>query len=265
VTAKAANMPARRRTKTAPRRGSTQRTSKDGQRRSEQSIVPIARETLSARVAQALQEYVLQKHLRAGDRLPSERVLSHSFQVSIPVIREALRTLEAKGVLRTLHGRGIFVHDPAQARVGHATAKIFSDVSAAELGAARVAFESGLADLICARATGDDCDALEAILTPVKSGEAFTVHTDLDFHLRLLHAARNSVLTHLGESLLRQFFRLTAIARPDVALGGHSTLGAADQLERHLAIVRAVRDRDADRLRETIQRHLDNVPGFKPW
>jgi GntR family transcriptional repressor for pyruvate dehydrogenase complex len=192
-------------------------------------------------------------------------VLSHSFQVSIPVIREALRALEAKGVLRTHHGRGIFVHNPLRARTSEAPSNLFSDVSTAELGVARVAFESGLADVICARATAGDCDALEAILSPVKSGDAFTVQTDLDFHLKLLHIARNPVLTHVGEGMLRQFFRLTAIARPDVALSGHSIPGAADQLERHLAIVRAIRGRDAGLLRGLIQHHMDTVPGFKPW
>lgn len=226
-------------------------------------ISPITRETLSSRVADALQHFIIQKRLGAGDRLPSERVLSQSFQVSIPVIREALRALEVRGVLRTHHGRGIFVRNPALIRT--ADPDFLADADSAELATARVAFELGLVDLLCARVTNADCDALETILTPVRAGEAFTVHTDLAFHLRLLQIARNKVLVHTGEGLLRQFFRLTAIARPDVALSGHSTASAADQLERHLAIVRALRQRQAGDLRGLIHHHLDNVPGFRPW
>jgi DNA-binding FadR family transcriptional regulator len=135
----------------------------------------------------------------------------------------------------------------------------------AELGTARVAFEAGMVDLWCARATKEDCDELEAVLSPAKSGEPFTVHTDLAFHVRLLHVARNPVLVHMGEGLLRQFFRLTAMARPDVALSGHSTTSAADQRKRHLALVASLRQRNSEGLRKQIVHHLDTVPGFRPW
>ena len=236
-----------------------------GHRVSDAPIGPITRETLSVRVAQALENFVAQKRLHAGDRLPSERNLSQSFQVSIPVVREALRILETKGVLRTYHGRGIFVRDPAQARSGSDRGGLLADTTTAELATARVAFELGTVDLMCARVTDADCDALDAVLARATTGESFTVHTDLEFHLRLLQITRNPALIHIGDGLLRQFFRLTAMARPDVALAGHSTNGVADQLERHRALVRALRRRDAETLRKLILHHLDNVPGFKPW
>ena len=236
-----------------------------GHRVSDVPIGPITRETLSVRVAQALENFVAQKRLHAGDRLPSERNLSQSFQVSIPVVREALRMLETKGVLRTYHGRGIFVRDPAQARSGSDRGGLLADTTTAELATARVAFELGIVDLMCARVTDADCDALDAVLPRATTGESFTVHTDMEFHLRLLQITRNPALIHIGDGLLRQFFRLTAMARPDVALAGHSTNGVADQLERHRALVRALRRRDAEALRTLILHHLDNVPGFKPW
>jgi GntR family transcriptional regulator, transcriptional repressor for pyruvate dehydrogenase complex len=215
-------------------------------------------------VSQALQQYVADRGLRKGDRLPSERALSRSFEVSIPIIREALRSLEAVGVLRIHHGRGIFVESPVFVRTGGGTAAFLEDASTAELAAARIAFEMGIVDIVCARRTEADCDDLDRIVSPPDDAP-FTVHTDLEFHLRLLAVSRNRVLEEIGERVLRHFFRLTAINRPSLALAGHSEAGTAYQREKHGDIVQALRQQDVASLRAQILHHLDDQSGFRAW
>jgi GntR family transcriptional repressor for pyruvate dehydrogenase complex len=227
------------------------------------SISPIARDTLAGRVSQALQQYVADHNLRTGDRLPPERALSRSFEVSVPIVREALRSLEALGVLRIHHGRGIFVDRPVSA--GQAgTTHFLQDASTAELATARIAFEMGIVDVVCARRTEEDCDALTAIVMP-GGDAAFTVHTDLEFHLRLLAVSRNRVLEAIGERLLRQFFRVTAINRPSLALSGHSDAGTAYQRDKHHAIVESLRKVEVESMRSQILHHLDDQSGFRAW
>src|SRR5437762_473668 len=75
------------------------------------AVGPIPRARMSARLADALREYVATSHLRPGDRLPPERSLAAAFAVSRSVVREALRGLEADGWVSIDHGRGIFVGD----------------------------------------------------------------------------------------------------------------------------------------------------------
>jgi len=65
--------------------------------------------TLSDRVTESVLEMITNNALRPGDRLPSERDLATRFGVSRTVVREALRSLAAKGVLDVKSGSGAVV------------------------------------------------------------------------------------------------------------------------------------------------------------
>src|SRR5512146_2102839 len=69
----------------------------------------ITRGTLADQVTARLLEYVQAQHLKPGDLLPSETSLANSFGVSRPVIREALKNLEGKGVIEIVNGKGALV------------------------------------------------------------------------------------------------------------------------------------------------------------
>lgn len=64
-------------------------------------------------VASRLQGMIRSGELKAGDKLPSQRILSEQLRVSRPTLREALLTLETLGLIQTLPARGTFVLDPA--------------------------------------------------------------------------------------------------------------------------------------------------------
>lgn len=65
---------------------------------------------LSSTVAEAISEMVFKcKRFRPGDRIPSEMELAKEIKVSRTSVREAVRTLIAKGVLEIKRGRGTFV------------------------------------------------------------------------------------------------------------------------------------------------------------
>jgi GntR family transcriptional repressor for pyruvate dehydrogenase complex len=65
--------------------------------------------TLSDRVTDSVLELITTSALKPGDRLPSERDLGTRFGVSRTVVREALRSLAAKGVLDVRSGSGAIV------------------------------------------------------------------------------------------------------------------------------------------------------------
>jgi GntR family transcriptional regulator, transcriptional repressor for pyruvate dehydrogenase complex len=64
---------------------------------------------LSDKVADAILETILSHRLRPGDPLPSERELGRQFGVSRTVIREAIRALDARGMLEVRTGSGVRV------------------------------------------------------------------------------------------------------------------------------------------------------------
>ncbi|MCB0229936.1 MAG: FadR family transcriptional regulator, partial [Anaerolineae bacterium] len=77
------------------------------------TIEPLEREQrLYERVVEQILVMIQNGAWSQGDRLPPERDLAEAFAVSRTVVREAIKTLEARGVLETLTGSGVYVRPP---------------------------------------------------------------------------------------------------------------------------------------------------------
>lgn len=77
----------------------------------------LPRERLIDRATEAIKDYILANRLSSGDRLPSEAELARSLGVSRNVIRQAISSLGALGLVRVAQGRGIYVGDVADTDV----------------------------------------------------------------------------------------------------------------------------------------------------
>ena len=64
---------------------------------------------LSQEIRQQMQEYILRHRLQAGDALPPESYWSESFGVGRSSVREAIKVLQALGVVEIRHGNGLYV------------------------------------------------------------------------------------------------------------------------------------------------------------
>jgi GntR family transcriptional repressor for pyruvate dehydrogenase complex len=60
-------------------------------------------------IIETLRQDIVTRRLPHGERLPSEKELSNRFGVSQPTVREAIRALEAVGLVDVFHGSGTFV------------------------------------------------------------------------------------------------------------------------------------------------------------
>src|ERR687898_163989 len=72
-------------------------------------LKPIRRSRLYENIVVQLQALIADGRLKPGDRLPPERVLTETFEVSRTSIREALRALELRGLIEGRQGGGTFV------------------------------------------------------------------------------------------------------------------------------------------------------------
>ena len=72
---------------------------------------PVLQEKLSQGVVHQIEGLILRGILRPGERLPSERELSETMNVSRPSLREALADLQERGLLISRAGAGVFVAD----------------------------------------------------------------------------------------------------------------------------------------------------------
>src|SRR5215217_702752 len=67
------------------------------------------RPNLSVYLSQQILNLIRDRHLKPGDRLPSAKDLAAQFSVATPTMREALRRLQATGIVDIRHGSGIYV------------------------------------------------------------------------------------------------------------------------------------------------------------
>jgi DNA-binding GntR family transcriptional regulator len=81
------------------------------------NVTPLLRKSAAEGVVSQIIDMIRSGNLKARDRLPTETELARAFQVSRPVVREALRGLAILGVVETRQGGRCFVTDLTVARL----------------------------------------------------------------------------------------------------------------------------------------------------
>jgi GntR family transcriptional repressor for pyruvate dehydrogenase complex len=222
-------------------------------------LVP-ARVNLADRVATILRRYIVVEQLPAGSRMPPERQLADTMNVSRTVLREAISRLIGEGLLERASPRTLIVGDFDRTRVAAALSPIDEEESEfRDLMEVRIIMEIGAIDAIVARATSQDLQRIERWLLDgehrLARGEQ--IHTaDANFHAALLRALNNRAVDAFLPMLQDQM-------RSHVMFTPHQITGPQqDQNERvmreHRAIFEAIRDGNADLARSVMQAHLSH-------
>lgn len=190
-----------------------------------------------------------------GMKLPIEADLIEELQVSRTALREAMRTLAAKGMIVSRKKAGTLVRPMQEWNL--LDADVLNWIGNVDLGEdylreiceARLIFEPKAARLAASRASPAEVDRIALAFTAMT--EAATgnfsgwIEADVSFHEAILRAANNLVLTQLSSILstaLRNALRSSAMARPD--------FGTA--LRSHSAVLDAIRSREPDRAEATM-------------
>lgn len=204
-------------------------------------------------VAALLADEVLSGRVRPGEKLPSERELSERFGVSRPVVREALRGLAERKLVEVHPGRGAYVRAAraTDAAAGMDAAMRRHQATPRHLAEARTMLEATSAALAAERATREDLAAMAAALAGLAeaTGLVDRARHDLAFHLAIARAAHNPVVETMFGAIagLTLELLLRSLADPEVTRLG---------LGYHDAILAAIRERDAERARQTMVEHL---------
>lgn len=197
--------------------------------------------------------------LAAGDRLLSERQLAESFNVSRPILREAIRALEGRGLITVRPGRGLFVsEDRASPNLrAFETSLRTQGLSFAALLEARLLIEPQFAERAALGAAPEESARLAQSVSRMK--ESFNVipafdAADHQFHVELAAAAGNRLFPMWLEPIINL---LSETHSGVIALGEvrHDIINA------HEEILAAVLDRDGPRARAAMIRHLEAFAG----
>lgn len=219
----------------------------------------LASHSLSHQAAEQIRQLILKRRLKPGDRLASERELVAGLGISRGIIREAIRSLQAQGLLEVKPGKGTFVQGVGRDFIaGHASTWVREGRSIlGELLEARVVVETELAGQAAGRANRSDLSRLRAAHAAMtESVTAANVsqmaHDDVAFHQAIAHAAHNRVLLDMLASLTEPLLnsRLASLSLPG---------RPAVVLQRHEAICNAILARDQVAARQAMLLHLQTA------
>jgi len=173
------------------------------------SSEPLQRVSLRDQLAQRLEQMILSHQILAGSLLPSERELAERWGVSRSVVRDAIRTLESKGLVEVRHGVGAAVTDDARAAFAGALKLLIErgQYPLSELMRLRIELEVAVARFAAQAAKEEDLVELDRHLTEyedaLRAGDiGRVVEADTAFHLRLLASTYNRPLIDLVAPLV---------------------------------------------------------------
>ena len=217
----------------------------------------VRKTKLYEQVVQQIQHLITEGLLKPGDKLPPERELAETFQVSRSSVRDAIRTLELMGLVEPRQGEGTVVCDlSADSLVNPLSAMLVRKRKlVGELLDMRKMIEPPLAARAADHASPEEIAYLEEILHRQKEkvlrGEA-AIDEDSEFHYAVATAAKNSVVLKVLDvlmDLLRESRdrSLQVEGRLQKSFAGHRR------------ILSAIKRRDAAAADAAMRRHVEEI------
>lgn len=211
-------------------------------------------------VAETLTLRILSGEYPPAKPLPNEAVLLTEFGVSRTCLREALQMLGARGLVRSRPKLGTFVREThdwnfLDADILRLRQRVVSrPVFLRELFAVRRMVEPETAALAAVNASDEMLDKLQAAILDMAEGNgmhtAATIEADVTFHRLLLAASGNTLLSGLGACIEEAL-------RASISVSSHPTVGSPFALDKHLAVFKAIRDRNPEAARKAMNVVLD--------
>ena len=200
-------------------------------------------------------------------RLPPERELVATFEISRGALREQLSMLEMLGFVDRTQGRGSYlrVPDAGFLQLYFDLSRQLEQLSQDQFSSAREMLEICVAEAAAARATSDDVDELRGLVDEmVRAADAGEDHrafeADLEFHRRLFVVVDNPIFNLVREGLAH-VLRSEVVGRRQLA-AEHEAIppGAMRPSDAvHYEIVEALAAQDGEAARDAMRRH------FRVW
>ena len=214
-------------------------------------------------VADTIEKMIVDRTLRAGDRLDSVEKLAENFSVSRSAVREALSALKAKGLIDIRQGEGSFIKtfDATKLLFPINNAVLMKKEDIEHLLEMRQMIEVGSASSAAQHRTDSDLVALQQILDSMKQSlneeHGFGERDDLAFHTAISKATHNPLLVTFLQQVAELMLETIRETRKLYLYTKKETMNAL--YEEHLAIFEAIKRQDSLAAQQAMQLHLNNV------
>ncbi len=219
----------------------------------------LSRQPVPMKTAEAINQMIRERNLKAGDQLPSQRELSNDLGVSRPSLREALSMLETLGIISVQPGRGVFVSEERTDAPPAATWRFSDRYALREVFEIRRAIEGAAAALAVANMTEADLAAIDTMCQDIEASVAGrdVVHlaeSDARFHDLIFARCGNRMFQHLHAQVRR-----LVIESQQVPMLERGRL--AETAREHRSIADAFRSGNPETVRRAMEQHIIGAAG----
>jgi GntR family transcriptional repressor for pyruvate dehydrogenase complex len=225
----------------------------------EELFQPIYPTRVSDNAVDQILNLIAEGRLKPGDRLPSERELVRQLEVSRTSVREALRALEAKGIIEVRPGSGSFIRGNGQEEAGPNWVPwlLAHRQEIMQLVELREALETRAAYLAATRTSQEQIEAMKNAIDrmseAIENGDPdLTIQADKAFHESVAKACGNELIAYLLNAANE------ALADPRgaiLSLPGR----AAKSLAEHRLIWQAIANRNPEQAEAAVLHHIEGV------
>jgi len=212
---------------------------------------------LYEQIARKLAHAIAIGEYEIGDRLPSERELAQTFEVSRPTVREAIIALELDGLVEVRLGSGVYVTH-RQPPEGHEGVK---DIGPFELLEARRAIEGEACALAALRIEDAQLEQLSDLIAEMRDDNRHqeilkSEEADRRFHELIASSTQNSGIIAAVQML---WDARTRSPQSHLMDDKGRARGLKPPIDEHAAILRALKRRDPEAARAAMREHLSRV------
>lgn len=225
-------------------------------------VAPVAQAPAYELAAEQMRRAVVMGRYLPGEKFPPERELALQLDVSRATLREAVRTLVADGLVKTVRGAhgGVIVTSPPAEKDGELRKRLRE--SAAEIDEAmdlRAAVESHSARLAAERRTKTALRKIEAAFKVAeRTANEDVEHREVAQYARADTELHNAIALATGNAMLTQAVE-DARAQMFFILGFVFTVYSENVNDYHDQIVQAIADQDPDRAELAMRTHIETT------
>lgn len=228
-----------------------------------EGLKPIKHKRLSEEVAQSLEDYIFKNKLSPNEKLPSERSLCELFHVGSRTVREALKTIEAKGIIKIIQGKGAFVAKPDFSILFKNLANLMDYTSddekskLSELMYFRRIIEIGVVKQVARDGAPDGylAEMKKNLEGQVAAYEVSDLNQysrlDAEYHEILIRCSKNSILINIYSNL--HYMLRVGMEKTGIFPGSFK-----DGLREHNELFKAISERNPDLAVQVLDKHLES-------
>jgi GntR family transcriptional regulator, transcriptional repressor for pyruvate dehydrogenase complex len=213
-------------------------------------VESVNRTTLSKQVVESIIQLLISGQMKPGDKLPTEMELMEILNVSRPVLREALSSLESLGVITRKTREGTFFNNKISSHPFSIMLSLAHDNLQAMVEA-RMALELGLITIAAEKISDEELKRLKQTIEVIENSKDQNYgEADIEFHRIIALSANNQIVEGMVDSLIVTLVKIDSeikVREPERTI------------EHHRAIYKALEKRDPFEAFHQMYLHLDYV------